>query len=357
MPRLTVVIAPDSFKGTITALDAAAAMGEGWLRVRPGDRLVSLPQADGGEGTLDALAAAEPRARWRDCGAVPGPDGRPVRGRWLQLPNRTAAAELATVSGLPLMRTPDALHAGTHGLGAVLHSASAGPVDRILVGLGGSASTDGGAGLLVALGARLLDRAGRNLESGGAALRNLARLDLSGLVRPRGLLVLSDVTAPLLGDSGAAAVFGPQKGADEEAIEMLNAGLARWADVIGVDPQEPGFGAAGGTAYALVAVLGARLTPGAPHIARATGLVDALADADVLLTGEGRFDLTSVQGKTVGHLLGLPGPQRRIVIAGSIEDAGDFEAWSLTDLAGTADAAISDPAFWLTDAASRAAGS
>lgn len=359
MRRCHVVIAPDSFKGSLPANAAAAALAIGWRRVRPGDVVRAYPQADGGEGTLEALASTDPQARWQEAGQVTGPDGRPVRGRWLRLGDGVAAAELAAVAGLPLMRRPDALGAGTHGLGEVVRAAAGARIaggSPLFVGLGGSASTDGGAGLLTALGARLLDRVGRPLPAGGGALRCLARLDLAGLIRPQGMVVLLDVTAPLLGPFGAAAVFGPQKGAEPTAVAALEEGLRRWADVIGVDPQQPGMGAAGGTAYALVAVLGARVEPGAPWVARATGLTEAARTANVLISGEGRFDATSAQGKTVGHALRLPGPTRRIVIAGSVEaTSGDVETWSLTDLAGSPEAALADPAHWLTEAGARAA--
>lgn len=355
MSGLTIVIAPDSFKGSASATEAAAAIGHGWLRVRPADRLLLLPQADGGEGTLEALAAADPAHRWHDTPPVAGPDGRPTPGRWLAAPGGAAVVELALVSGLPLMAAPDPLHAHTIGLGEVIrhaldHSRS------VTVGLGGSASTDGGAGLLTGLGARLLDAAGRLLPPGGAALADLARLDLSALVRPAEVLVLTDVDAPLLGATGAATVFGPQKGASQADIERLEAGLRRWADVVGVDPGQPGFGAAGGTAYALAAVLDAAITPGAPHVAQRTGLIDAVAGADVLISGEGRFDATSLQGKVVGHALGLSGPHRRIVIAGEIAlQPPGIATWSLSELAGDPAYARQDPERWLALAGEKAA--
>ncbi|WP_425309354.1 glycerate kinase [Ammonicoccus fulvus] len=357
MSGLTVVIAPDSFKGSASAARAAAAIERGWLRVRPGDRLVLLPQADGGEGTLEALAAADPAYHWHDTPPVTGPDGHPTPGRWLEAPGGDAIVELALVSGLPLMAAPDPLHAHTIGLGEVIRHALA-HNRSVTVGLGGSASTDGGAGLLVGLGARLLDASGRPLPPGGAALADLARLDLSGLARPDEVLVLTDVDAPLLGPEGAAAVFGPQKGASEADIAVLEAGLQRWSEVVGVDPGQPGFGAAGGTAYALAAVLGATITPGAPQVARSTGLVDAVAGADVLISGEGRFDATSMQGKVVGHALGLPGPHRRIVIAGEIAlEPSGIATWSLGVLAGDPAYALEAPEHWLGLAGEKAAQS
>lgn len=307
-----------------------------------------------------ALAGSDPAAHWEDAGPVPGPDGHPVAGRWLRLGDGRAAAELAIVCGLPLMATPDPLGAGTQGLGAVLraiarHGRSEGSVPETLVGLGGSASTDGGAGLLTGLGARLLDARGRPLPPGGAALAQLARLDLSELVRPGPLVALSDVTAPLLGPSGAAAIFGPQKGAGPAEMTLLEAGLTRFAELVGIDPQQPGLGAAGGTAYALAA-LGARIEPGAPFLAQATGLTAAAQEAEVLLTGEGRFDATSSQGKVVGHALGLAGPMHRVVIAGQLAAIPTAAlAYSLSEIAGSPERARADPARWISAAATQAA--
>lgn len=356
MTKRSVVIAPDSFKGTIGAAAVAAAIGAGWRSVRPSDHVALLPQADGGEGTLAALASADPGARWEDAGPVRGPDGRSVRGQWLRLGDTRAAVELASVCGLPLMRSLDPLGAGTEGLGDVLRSVAGQAPPEILVGLGGSASTDGGMGLLAALGARPLDAAGRLLPAGGGALVHLARLDLTGLVRPGPLLVLSDVSAPLLGPSGTATVFGPQKGAGPADVALLERGLTRLAEVVGVDPQQPGFGAAGGTAYALAAILGARIEPGAPFVARTTGLARAVLASDVLITGEGQFDATSKQGKTVGHVLTLPGPRHRVLIAGRIvAGPANCRTYSLDQLAGGVHRAMTDPARWLHEAGERAA--
>ena len=291
-----VLIAPHSFKGTLGAAAAAAALAEGWLSVRPGDQVTLLPLADGGEGTLEVLAATVSGARWRRA-KVTGPGGALITARWLELPAlqgrgngtpgglpgrgqnsaprwpgrpapdrhgrnaaatsraggpappaNTAVVELARASGLPLLARPDPMGAQTTGLGELLGRALDAGVGRILVGLGGSASTDGGTGALGALGARFLDAAGDPLPPGGGALADLARVDLSGLRAPPagGVTCLTDVTAPLLGPGGAAAVFGPQKGADGPQIARLEAGLARLAEVLGGDPAAPGTGAAGG---------------------------------------------------------------------------------------------------------------
>jgi len=354
-----VLIAPDSFKGSLGATAAAEALAEGWLGVRPGDRVTRLPLADGGEGTLDVLAATVPGARWHRA-RVTGPGGAPVAARWLELPGElsgggygapvrpgrgaagrsrelpplgatTAVVELARASGLPLLARPDPMGSQTIGLGEVLGRALDAGVGRILVGLGGSASTDGGTGALAALGARFLDAAGNPLPSGGGALADLAAVDLSGLRGPPGdgVTCLTDVTAPLLGARGAAAVFGPQKGADGAQIARLEAGLARLAKVLGGEPAAPGAGAAGGTGYGLAAAWGAVLTRGAAELGRLAGLDRALAGADLVITGEGRFDETSLTGKTCGTVIAAAAAARVpvAVVAGQVSDEFAALAW------------------------------
>jgi glycerate kinase len=353
-----VVIAPDSFKGTLDAVDAAQAMATGWLMARPQDEVVCLPQADGGEGTAEALAMVSPGASWHDVGLVAGPDGRPVPGRYLTLSDGTAVVDLATSSGIALMKQLDPLGAHTEGLGQVIRAAVADGARRLVIGLGGSASTDGGLGALVALGARALGSTGERLPNGGGALTGLGRIDPSGIVQtpPGGVELLTDVTSPLLGPTGAAAVFGPQKGASAAQIDLLDRGLARLAEELGGDPDQPGAGAAGGTAYGLVAGWGATITPGARRIAELTGLVAAAATADVLILGEGRFDATSLSGKVVGEALALARDgARRCVIAGQVATDNDalagVELVSLTELAGSAAQAMADPGPAMTRAA------
>jgi len=364
-----VVIAPDSFKGSMDAAAGAEAIGSGWRAVRPLDEVVLLPQADGGEGTLDAIATAVSDARLHDVGPVTGPDGRPVEGHWLELPGGTAVVELAISSGLPLMSRPDPLGATTRGLGEVILAALDAGATSLVVALGGSASTDGGAGALRALGLELFDAAGAPLPDGGGALTRLDRIDASRLRRPPagGVRLLSDVTAPLLGPTGAAAVFGPQKGASAAQIAELDAALARWASLLpGVldlkdspwnperaeqDTAAPGAGAAGGTGYGFLAAWGAAIEAGAAAIAELTGFAAAAASADVLITGEGRFDATSLGGKVVGHALSLDAKPsvRRAIIAGSLAIPPPRGVWSasLVELAGSLEAALDDPARWL----------
>lgn len=361
--RRTVVVAPDSFKGSLGAAEAAAAIARGWARERPNDGLTLLPQADGGEGTIDAIAAAVPDAVRHDVGDVTGPDGRPTPGVWLELPGGVGVVELAQCCGLPLMRAADPLGATTRGLGEVIRNALGHGLASLVIGLGGSGSTDGGAGALAALGLELLDTDGAPLADGGGALVTLDRIERVRLLRPPpgGVALLADVTAPLLGPAGAAEVFGPQKGAGPGDIRALEAGLARFASLLGGDPETPGAGAAGGAAYGFAAAWGAVIESGALRIQSLTGLDRTLGGADVVLTGEGRFDATSLTGKVVGGVIATAG--RRVpvgIIAGQVaagRDRAETDAWTcaLAELAGSADAAIADPERYLEVAGATAA--
>jgi glycerate kinase len=355
-----VVIAPDSFKGSLPAAAAAAALAAGWQAARPGDEVRTVPLADGGEGTLDVLGAAVPAAR-REQAQVTGPAGQPVDCPWLVLPDGTAVVELAAASGLPLLSRPDPLGAHTIGLGEVIGCALDAGARQLTVALGGSASTDGGTGALAALGARFLDAGGRPLPPGGGALPGLAAVDLTGLrpPPPGGVSCLSDVRAPLLGPAGAAAVFGPQKGASPAQVARLDAGLARLAGLLGGDPAAAGAGAAGGTGYGLAAAWGALLAPGAPQLARLAGLDQALAGAGLVITGEGRYDQTSGTGKVAGAVFaaaaaaGVPAA----LVAGQVaaRPPAGGPVLSLAGLAGGVPAALADPARYLRLAGQRLA--
>lgn len=355
-----IVVAPDSFKGTVDAADAAAALARGWRGVHPDDDLVLRPMADGGEGTLDAFAASVPGAERIPLQVAPPAPGAPVVGTsWLRLPDGTAVVELAATCGLGLVNPLQPLDAHTSGFGEAIGAALEAGATRLLLGLGGSASTDGGAGALAVLGARFLDDDGRPVLLGSRGLSSVASADLSGLraLPPGGVLILGDVTNPLLGPSGAAAVFGPQKGADPATVEVLEANLARLAGAVaaalpqGEDLAEaPGSGAAGGTGFGLLA-WGASMGAGARLVAESVGLADAIAGADLVITGEGRFDGQSEAGKAptevaaIARAAGVP----VALVAGSITaDASGFAASaSLTDLAGSGAAAMADPARWL----------
>jgi glycerate kinase len=359
---MRVVIAPDSFKGTIGAADAAAALAAGWLDVRPADELICLPLADGGEGTLEVLAAVDPAARWHQA-QVSGPGQEHVTARWLELPGRIHVLELASAAGLPLLPRLDPLRAHTAGVGELLGLALAAGAEQIVIGLGGSASTDGGTGALAALGARFRDAAGRDLPRGGGPLAGLAAADLSGLAPPPpgGVTCLTDVRAPLLGPAGAAAVFGPQKGADAAQVAELEVALARLAAVLGGQPDRPGAGAAGGTGYGLATAWGAELLPGSAQIAEIAGLDGALAGAGLVITGEGQYDVTSVTGKVVGAVsaaaarAGVPAAVVAGVLAGPPQP-GIRHAVALTRLAGGTAGAMAEPARWLRAAGQSLAG-
>lgn len=358
-----VVIAPDSFKGTATARDAALAIARGWASVRPDDELLLAPQADGGEGTIDAVAGTDPSAEVRTA-TVSGPDGRKVEARWLMLGSGEAVLELAESSGLPLMLALDPLGASTRGLGELIAHALDAGATSLTIGLGGSASTDGGAGALAALGMALADASGTTLPDGGGSLGHLDRLDQEGLrlPPPGGVRLLTDVTAPLLGPAGAAAVFGPQKGAEADDVARLDAALARFAHLLGGKPAAPGAGAAGGTGFGLSAAWGGVLVPGAPTIATLSGLPSLASRADVVISGEGRFDATSATGKVVGHVLTLiPPTAHAVVVAGTfaaapvLPDGRPATAIALDALAPTVDAARADALHWLEVAGARGA--
>lgn len=303
---MKVVIAPDSFKESLSAAEVAAAIARGWAQVFPDAQIVLQPMADGGEGTVDALLAATGGER-REC-QVRGPMGTPVAAHWGWLPGRTAVIEMAAASGLHWVprEQRDATRATTYGTGELIGQALDAGAVRIILGLGGSATNDGGAGLLQALGVCLLDDQGRELAPGGAALAGLARLDLSGLdARLQGVQVdvAADVDNPLCGMQGASQVFGPQKGVNPTQVEQLDAALNHYAHIaaetLGEDHRQyPGVGAAGGLGFAVRAFLQAGFRPGVELVAEVSGLAQALEGADLVITGEGRLDAQSLHGKT-----------------------------------------------------------
>jgi len=308
-----VLIAPQEFKGSLSADEAADAIATGIRRSRPDWELDVLPLADGGPGFIDALRRA---VRADTVGLVVHDAlGRPVVGRYAILrKDRAAVVEAAQANGLlhigPAERDP--LRADTAGVGELIADAVAARPGRLLVGVGGSATTDGGAGMARALGARFLDAEGEELPPGGGSLGRLARIKWRrpALFEDLAPVVATDVTNPLLGPNGAAAVYGPQKGATPEQVGILEAGLRRLAETVrrdlGADVAElPGGGAAGGLAAGLVAFLGGRITSGFEVVAEATGLGARLAAADLVVTGEGSLDEQSRQGKTTGRVLEL----------------------------------------------------
>ncbi|GGI43697.1 glycerate kinase [Agromyces flavus] len=357
-----VVFAPDSFKGTATAADAAAALARGWRSVAPADELIEKPMADGGEGTLDAFATSVPGAE-RIPVTVQGPDDRPVDAAWLRLPDGSAVVELAMTSGITLLDPLRPLDAHTLGFGQAIAAALDAGATRLLLALGGSSSTDGGVGALVALGGSFLDAQGRPVRPGNRGVGTLARLDLSRLrpLPPDGALILSDVTNPLVGPFGAAAIFGPQKGATPELVEAMDENLARLVRAMAGGEElceSAGAGAAGGTGFGLLA-WGATMAGGSRAVADAIGLSEALRGASLVVTGEGRFDGQSAAGKVPSEVAARAGASGVPValVAGAIEaDASQFAASaSLTALAGDGASAMTDPLRWLEAAGAQLA--
>jgi glycerate kinase len=349
-----VVIAPDSFKGTASASEIAAALARGWLAVRPGDEVLEHPMADGGEGTAQAIEASRVGAQ-RIPVTVTGPDDRPVATHWLRLPEAdgtvTALVELAATSGITLLDELRPLTAHTRGFGQAIAAALDAGADRLLLAIGGSASTDLGIGMLRALGARALDEQGREVPEGNAGMAELHRLDVDAL-RPlprHGAIVLTDVRTPLTGPTGAVATFGPQKGITPDLAAQAEAAVVHAARVLGGDPGIPGSGAAGGTGFGL-RFWGATLRSGARAVADEIGLAAVLSPDTVVITGEGRFDGQSEQGKVPSHVreLARAAGAEVLLVAGAIEaDASGFDgSVSLSELAGSRRAAIAQPLVW-----------
>ncbi|MEL0626503.1 glycerate kinase [Salinibacterium amurskyense] len=332
-----VIIAPDSFKGSLSAADAAAALERGAREMLPDTATVlTFPMADGGEGSLDAVLAAwlQPALTMPTVDAL----GRPTEASYgLDSEGRRAIIEAAQANGLPqISDVPlQPLRADSYGVGLIAARLIESGARDVTLFLGGSATTDGGKGILRAIGARFLDAEGNELAPGGGALSSLSAIDLSGLM-PGALetqwRIAVDVTNPLVGEQGAAHVFGPQKGATASDVTILDAGLTRLAEVLaetalasergfsaaGISAL-PGMGAGGGMAAPLVALFGAELVPGAQLVADAIGLSEVVASADIILTGEGRFDSQSLDGKVVDYLRGAKGPSGWLaVIAGSV---------------------------------------
>jgi len=325
---MKIVIAPDSFKESLSAPGVAAAIARGIKRAAPDAHIICIPMADGGEGTVSAvLAATQGQARMH---SVQNALGTPIDAEWGWLPNHTAVIEMAAAAGLE--HIPSALRnpmtATSFGVGELIcHALDAG-AKHIVLGLGGSATNDAGAGMLQALGMRLLDHAGENIAPGGAGLKHLASIDVSNLdsrLQDVQITIASDVNNPLCGQMGATAIFGPQKGATPEQIKLLDTALSHFADLchshLGADSREvPGAGSAGGLGFAAHAWLGARFRPGVEVVAEIGGLAEAINGASLVITGEGRMDAQTLLGKTpmgVAHVAreaGVP----VIAIAGSL---------------------------------------
>jgi len=373
---MRVIVAPDKFKGSLDATAVADAVAEGFHRSRPEARVTCAPMADGGEGTLDALFRAQ-RGQRQEF-SVHGPLGTPCTAAiGLFDRSRHVVIELAQAAGYSLVPPDrrDPLMTTTLGVGELLARALDFGPDRITLTLGGSATVDGGAGLMQGLGLDLIDRTGRVMPPGlgGGALCDVARFGFDGLhpaLHQTPLEIAADVLNPLCGPNGAARVFAPQKGADAAGVGRLEQGLAHWAELWengSASPlrlrDQPGTGAAGGAALPLLALTAVMIQPGVDLVIDAVGLRDAVVDADLVITGEGRLDGQSGMGKVVHGILRLarsagvpcaavcgsvgPGHER-------ITDQMSAVA-ALEEIAGGVDAAMREPRRWLVDAGARIA--
>lgn len=358
---MRVLVAPQEFKGTLSADEAADAIARGLRRTHPGWEIDLCPLSDGGPGFIDAIRRAARVDTW--AVAVHDPLGRPVLARLVQVRGTgIVAIEAAHANGLMHVAAAerDALAADTFGVGELVQAALAVRPPQLLIGVGGSATTDGGAGMARALGARFLDAEGRDLGPGGGPLVALARIQWERpALRGTEIVVATDVTNPLVGPAGAAVVYAPQKGATPAQVEQLAHALARYAEVVrrdlGVDVATlPGGGAAGGLAAGLVAFLGARIASGFDVVAAALAVERRVREADLVITGEGSFDEQSLQGKVTGRMIALAeaAGRRCVVFAGRCGLAAPpLPVATLLDRAGDAARAEREAARWLEELA------
>ena len=370
---MKIVIAPDKFKGSLTAPEVAHAIEAGFRTVFPRAEYVLVPVADGGDGTMEVLVRATGGSEVR-ANAV-GPDGRPVAAAFGVLPGELGAVvELAQASGLALLPegSNDPRSATTHGTGQLVAAAIEHGAERIIVAVGGSATSDGGAGALEALGARFMDAAGKDLARGGAALAELQRIDLEPLqerVRGTSIVVATDVDNPLCGPRGAAAVYAPQKGADPETVRMLDSALAHFADVAAATTGEDrrnvaGAGAAGGFGFGFVALAGATIRPGASLVLDIVQLDRRVEGASLVVTGEGKLDAQTHSGKAPAAVADLARKRgvRTAAVCGSVEAAADelerigiFKAVAATPKGMSLDEALPRAAQLVEEAAAKLA--
>ena len=359
---MKIVIAPDSFKDSLSAEKVADAIAAGLADVMPHAQLVKCPMADGGEGTVEAIVAAGNGQLRRNH--VQGPLGAPVEAHWGWLPDsRTAIIEMAEASGLQLLKPEqrNACITSTFGTGELIKAALDAGARRVILAIGGSATNDAGAGALQALGLGLFDAQGNSLPRGGLALAHVARIERSGL-DPRlaevRFEIAADVNNPLCGEHGASAIFGPQKGASAEQVQLLDQALGHFADhcanVLPKDVRhEPGSGAAGGLGFAAKAFFGAQFRAGVEVVAELVGLAEAVKGADLVITGEGRFDAQTLRGKTpfgvasIARAEGVP----VVVLAGTLGEG--YQA--LYEHGINAAFAIASGPMTLQDACARAA--
>jgi glycerate kinase len=377
---MKIIVAPDSFKGSLSAAQAAAAIAEGMRSVHADADIIVVPLADGGEGTVDALVTAT-KGRFVDCDVL-GPLGQVVHARFgfSGIKKRTAFIEMAAASGITLVDKSELapLLASTYGTGQLILAALEAGADEIVIGLGGSATNDGGAGAMQALGVRFLDDDGNSLPCpiGGGHLDRLARIDMSGFKFPINdvrVTVASDVTNPFIGPNGASAVYGPQKGATPEIVARLDAALGNYAQVIERILDEsiydlPGAGAAGGLGGSLTAFLKATMASGIDIVLDAANFNICVADADLVITGEGRIDGQTLQGKTISGVMKRTqaySEARVVAFGGSVDESarqallaqGLSEAISVSPAGMSIEEAMATAATLLTAAAANYARS
>ena len=314
---MKITVAMDSFKGSLTSTEAGEAVKRGILRAVPDAEVTVIPLADGGEGTIDAIAPYIKSCR-REL-VVTGPLGDPVTAYYIYEPaSKTAYIEMAKASGLTLVPAErrDVYRATSYGTGELMKDAIDHGAERLVICIGGSATNDGGAGMLQALGARLTDKDGNDIRAGAIGLKDLDRVDLSRCDgRVPEITVASDVTNPLCGPDGASHVYGPQKGATYEMAGEMDGWLRSFAALTGKDPFEEGTGAAGGMSFALKNFLNARIRSGAEIVIEATGAESLIRDCDVVVTGEGRMDSQTLNGKAPYRIMEL-GKRYGKVVAG-----------------------------------------
>jgi glycerate kinase len=360
-----ILIAPDKFKGSMRASDVAARVAAGISSVSPDAQVVIVPVADGGDGTLDAAVAS---GFTLVPVTVDGPTGEPVHTGYARRAD-TAVVELADACGL--VRLPGGvlapLTASSTGFGQVIAAALDAGCRRLVLAIGGSASTDGGGGMLTALGARILDTAGNDVPVGGGGLEHVARVELAGLhpaLAGTEVVLASDVDNPLLGDRGAAAVYGPQKGATPDDVARLDGALRGWSRAVARALDVPeghsghsaadiaGAGAAGGVGFAAIAVLNATARPGIDLMLELTGFAAHLPDADLVITGEGSLDAQTLNGKApagvaaAARAAGVPVVAvagRNLLSEKQLTDAGVRNAYALTDIEPDVQRCIDDP--------------
>jgi glycerate kinase len=352
-----VLLAPDKFKGTLSGAEVAAFLAEGIRSRRPNADVVAVPVADGGDGSLAAFEAVGFERIALDATGATGQ----TAPTWYVRRGKDAVVELAEVAGLARLGVLAPLTATSRGLGELIAHALDAGCTQVLVGIGGSASTDGGLGLAQALGARVRDSSGAEVGPGGAGAATAATLDLTRLhpgLAAAHIEVACDVDNPLTGPDGAAAVYGPQKGADPDQVRRLDAALAHWADVVaaatGHDHRaDPGAGAAGGVGFATVAIIGGKLRPGAQLMLDQLGFHDALAGADLVVTGEGSLDEQTLRGKApaavaaAGRAAGVPViavAGRCLLDAPGLQAAGFDGVYTLLDEAATPQQAFDEAA-------------